>query len=70
MYIVIIWGNICQSINSNFLNIYLFKEEREHACAIRRGWGRGRQADSPLNMEPDVGLYPRNSDHDLSRNKF
>ena len=55
-----------KKVKEHFLKIYFMesKRERKNTCATR-GWGRGRgrkrdsQADSPLSMEPDMGLCPR-----------
>lgn len=38
-----------------FKKCYLFQRKREH----KHEPGRGREADSPLSRDPDVGLNPR-----------
>jgi len=46
-----------------FLRFYLFARERAHMHKYTRAQVEGGaemgEADSPLNREPDAGLYPR-----------
>ena len=62
---VVCWILLSLLRNDNFLKIlFIYLTE---IISRQREREREEEAGSPLSREPDVGLDPRNWDHDLSR---